>query len=252
MVTLTRHSAFALTGPFVSPLLTVMDPTPVTSAHPEADALYRLYPSRFFRSYAYWKVRTDPLYHAVSQHLITASNQPLIDLGCGAGLLAFYLKIKGHKGQIKGLDLDRAKIQAARQIAAVQWPDLTFEVADFSQWTPGSFTGHVTLLDVLQYLSSEAQIHLLEKAATCLTHPDQRLIIRNGLDDDSWRATVTRATDHLACWIRWMVRSPTTHPTRRLIEQTLAQVGLCVEFSPLWGGTPFNNYLIVARRPAHT
>lgn len=223
-------------------------PLPVTSGHVEADRLFRLYPTRFLRSYSYWKVRTDPLYRAVSDRLQAAPGEPLLDLGCGAGLLAFYLKLAGHPGPIQGLDLDLPKIETARHIAATHWPDLTFAAADFETWSPASFAGHVTLLDVLQYLPAASQARLLQKAASCLTHPSHRLIIRNGLEDDSWRAAVTRATDHMARWIRWMVRSPTAHPTRSLIESTLTEAGLAVEFTPLWGSTPFNNYLIVARR----
>ncbi len=213
-----------------------------------AKRLCSLYPTRFLRQYVYWKIRTDPLYPTVSGLLAEAGDHPLVDLGCGPGLFAFYLKTRGHRSLIHGLDVDGKKIRAAQRIAADRWPDASFSECDFAHWDPAGHQGHVTFLDVLQYLSHERQTALLRQAAACLTAPGHRLIIRNGLDDASWRATVTRVTDHLARWIRWMARSPRQHPSRRLIEQTLTEAGLRVEFKPLWGATPFNNYLVIARR----
>lgn len=234
------------------------DPSPVPTAPPPSSAgpdtrriaerLAALYTTPFLRHYVYWKVRTDPLYPAVSGHLEEAGDHPLVDLGCGPGLFAFYLKSRGQRSPLHGLDVDAEKIRAASAIAAQHWPDLTFRVCDFAHWDPAGHQGHVTLLDVLQYLPHDLQDQLLQKAARCLTDPAHRLIIRNGLDDDSWRASVTRVTDHLARWIRWMARSPRQHPSRQRLEHTLTTAGLRVEFQPLWGATPFNNYLIIARR----
>lgn len=215
-----------------------------------AKHLSRLYPTRFLRSYVYWKTRTDPLYPAAAQALRDAGDHPLIDLGCGPGLFAFYLKSSGHQSAIHGLDVDAEKIEAARRIAAPRWPEIAFSHCDFAEWQPSSHEGHVTLLDVLQYLALDQQAILLHKAASCLTQPGHRLIIRNGLDDASWRASVTRVTDHLARWIRWMASSPRHHPTSNFIESTLAEAGLRASFTPLWGATPFNNYLVIAQRPA--
>ena len=210
--------------------------------------LHRLYRGRYLRSYVYWKVRTDPLYPAVATALADGWDQPLMDLGCGAGLFSFFLKSRGYIRPILGLDVDAEKIEAARGIGAACWPDTAFRTGDFASWEPGAHQGHVTFLDVLQYLTPDLQQSLLHRAAGCLTLPGHRLIIRNGLHDDSWRASVTRATDHMARWLGWMARSPCSHPTRESLEQTLAACGLSVDVSPLWGATPFNNYLIVARR----
>lgn len=215
-----------------------------------ASRLAALYPTRFLRQYVYWKVRTDPLYATVSGILDSAGDHPLTDLGCGPGLFAFYLKSRGYQSPVHGLDVDAEKIAAATRIAGTRWPEVHFKVCDFAHWQPGGHQGHVTLLDVLQYLSTESQAVLLRQAASCLTDPGHRLIIRNGLADDSWRSTVTRATDHLARWIRWMASSPRQHPSRAFIEQTLTGAGLRTDFQPLWGATPFNNYLVVARLAA--
>ncbi len=218
-------------------------------SHLDAEPLSLLYHGRFLRSYVYWKIRTDPLYPSVTHALAASTDQPLMDLGCGAGLFAFYLKSRGYTGPIRGLDVDAEKVAAARLIAAQHWPDTEFHTGDFATWNPGSHQGHVTFLDVLQYLTPELQHDLLTRAATCITQPTHRLIIRNGLSDDSWRARVTHITDHLARWIRWMVRSPRAHPSRESLEAPLRAAGLGLTTRPLWGATPFNNYLIIAHRP---
>src|SRR5690606_9789718 len=46
--------------------------------------------TRWDRNYVAAKVKTDPLYGAVYDEL-RGSDLPLLDLGCGLGLLAFYL-----------------------------------------------------------------------------------------------------------------------------------------------------------------
>jgi hypothetical protein len=229
-------------------------PSPVGTTHPSvsvrqlARTLSALYMGRFLRSYVYWKILTDPLYPSVTQALSSALDQPLVDLGCGAGIFPFYLKTHRYTGPIHGLDIDGAKITAASSIASHHWPDITFQTSDFATWNPNSHQGHVTCLDVLQYLPPELQHDLLSRAATCITEPNHRLIIRNGLSDPSWRARITQTTDHFARWIRWMPRSPLSHPTRQSLEDPLLAAGLTLTFTPLWGATPFNNYIIVGRR----
>lgn len=207
------------------------------------------YPEHFLRSYAYWKVCTDPLYPTVAGLLIHAKNQPLVDLGCGMGLFGSYLRRWGYEGEMHGVDVDPTKIATAVAVnAADARLKMSFEVQDFSHWKRKAHQGHVTLLDVLQYLPQSLQVHLLEEVAGCLTKPSHRLIIRNGLRDSSWRSGVTRVTDRFAQWIGWMSSTPQFYPDREMLEAVLTGAGLKTDFRPLWGATPFNNYLVVASR----
>ena len=48
--------------------------------------------------------------------------------------------------------------------------------------------------------------------------------------------------------IRWMPRGALHYPALEELRAPLAEAGLTVEVTPLWGGTPFNSYLVVARR----
>ncbi len=199
------------------------------------------------REYTYWKVLTDPVYAAAWNVLGAAKALPLLDLGCGMGLLAFYLRDHGFSGAIHGVDFDTRKIVAANRVRAPEDAETTFESRDFRDVRRGT-RGHVTFLDVLLYVRADEQAALLERAASWVAPDGGVLIIRSGIRDDSWRYRITHTMDILARLIRWMKSPPVEYPTRELFERVLGSCGFRVEFRPLWGRTPFNNHLIVARR----
>ena len=43
-------------------------------------------------------------------------------------------------------------------------------------------------------------------------------------------------------------RDPMEQPSAQELRATLQRHGLQAEFKPLWGRTPFNNWLVIARR----
>lgn len=207
----------------------------------------RLYlPSRWHYHYARSKLATDPLYEAVAGALAGADT-PVLDLGCGLGLLVHYLKASGIELPYLGVDNDHGKIRLA-QAAALQakLANCRFETMDLAQGFP-EHRGTVVLLDVLQFLPPASMPSLLDRAIACVG-PTGRLVIRTGLQDDGWRSRVTRTADRLACTIRWMNSAPLSYPTRDFLEDQLDAAGLSAEFTPLWGNTPFNNWLVVARK----
>ncbi|NZA27255.1 class I SAM-dependent methyltransferase [Luteimonas sp. SJ-92] len=194
--------------------------------------------------YTLFKLRSDPLYPGVLAAL-RGSEAPLLDLGCGLGLLVHALRRDGQAMPYRGVDIDAAKIARAQRVAARSGLDGTrFEVVDLARTTP-THRGSVAILDVLQYLSHEAQRELLSTMAAMLT-PGARLVIRTGLGDDSRRGRTTRITDRLANLIGWMQERPRCYPTADGLRTTLEQAGLESRFAPLYGSTPFNNWLVVA------
>jgi hypothetical protein len=68
------------------------------------------------------------------------------------------------------------------------------------------------------------------------------------LCENTWRHRVTILGDWLAKLSFWMKAAPVCYPTREQFERVLSANGLRVSIQPLWGRTPFNNYLIVAER----
>jgi 2-polyprenyl-3-methyl-5-hydroxy-6-metoxy-1,4-benzoquinol methylase len=200
------------------------------------------YPGIWARSYVSSKVKTDPLYGAVFSEL-EDSEMPLLDLGCGMGLLAFYLREGGLHFPIHGLDYDSRKIGAARRVAEMlSHRQLSFDTHDARSGLP-EHAGNVSILDILQFFTPDEQEALLNLAAARVA-PGGKLVIRSGLRDESWRFKMTVAGDLLAKVSAWMKAAPTHYPTAADFERILSAHGK-VRIEPLWGGTPFNNHLIV-------
>lgn len=207
----------------------------------------RFYGNRYDYYYTLTKLRTDPLYPGVLEAL-RGTTAPVLDLGCGLGLLLHALRLDGQSMPWHGVDIDADKIGRGRGIAARAGltDGARFDVMDLAQgWPP--HRGSVAILDVLQYLDAQAQGILLDDTASMLV-PGAKLVIRSGLGDDTRRGRTTRITDRLAHFAGWMQEVPKRYPTRDELESRLGAAGLAVEFRPLYGNTPFNNWLIVAAR----
>ena len=193
------------------------------------------------------KLGSDPLYPGVLQAL-RGSDAPVLDLGCGLGLLAHALRQDGQTMEYRGVDNDASKIARAQKVADKNGlADAGFEVVDLARGTP-AHQGSVAILDVLQYLSADDQRRLIANAMDMLV-PGGRLVIRTALGDDSHRGRTSRITDRLANLIGWMQFRPKCYPDADALRAQLDATGLQTAFSPLYGNTPFNNWLIVASKP---
>lgn len=199
---------------------------------------------RGFRSYVYWKVRMDPVYPAVLDVLRGHDDRPLLDLGCGLGILAFFLREHGFTSTILGVDHDEGKIDAARR-AATRYRGVDFIRANAADALPADH--NVVLIDLLQYVGSEAQETILRNAAAVVP-PAGVAILRQGIRDHSWRYRVSHSVDAIGRAIRWNRGTPMNFPTAETVLGAFA--GFEAQVVPLWGRTPYNNYLFVFTRPA--
>lgn len=213
-----------------------------------AQSIARHYlPGRFHYHYVRFKLGSDPLYAGVADAL-RGSSEPLLDLGCGLGLLAHTLRLHGVSLPYAGVDSDANKIALAKRAAqAAGINDVRFDVVDLSVTIP-PHRGSVALLDVLQYLPADAQQRTLDSAIAMLT-PGARLVIRSGLHDHSRRARFTHFTDRLARSIGWMNTAPKRYPEADALHARFTAAALEVRIEPWYGKTPFNNWRIVATRP---
>lgn len=208
------------------------------------------FPTRFFyHHYAKWKLQRDPLYAAVFTTLQNQTPLPTLDIGCGIGLLAFYLRERGLSSPIHGIDFDIQKIRVARFVANAYTPSPEFHYGDANQFWPDC-QGNVCVLDVLQYLDAEKQRALLEKAVAHVAGVGV-LIIRSCIHEDNWRYHFTSLTDRLMNLIRLMKTPPLTYPTRDQLEHIMSSHGMRLrDYTPLYERTPFNNYLLVFENAA--
>ena len=208
-----------------------------------AKRLASLYDRPSLRGYVRWKVSADPGYDAVLRQL-RGHDGPLLDLGCGVGLLAFYLREHGVQSSIIGIDFDQRKVDVARR-AATRYRDVDFIAGDARSALPEG--RNVVVLDLLHYLDAESRARILTNVARAVP-PGGIVVIRQGIRDASWRYRLTAAVDALARIFRWMKAEHLQYPTTG--EITAAFAGFDAEIAPLWGRTPYNNYLFVFRRAA--
>lgn len=204
----------------------------------------RLLGNRHDFFYALLKLRSDPLYPGVLAAL-RGTRAPVLDLGCGLGLLAHALRQDGQMQSYRGVDIDAAKIARGSRVAAdCCLRDVRLEVMDVGVETP-AHSGSVTILDVLQFLPPDEQHALLVKVAGMIA-PRGRLVIRTGLQDETGRSRTSRLSDRFANVVGWMQERPRSYPTADGLRRSLEGAGLRVSLAPLYGNTPFNNWLLVA------
>jgi SAM-dependent methyltransferase len=199
-----------------------------------ADRIAARYPTRFLRAYVRFKVRIDPVYAAVFERL-RGNDEPLLDVGCGIGILALYLRERGFNAPIRGIDHDARKIAIARIVL----PEVAFDVADARTIDA---SGTIVLLDLLHYFRAADQARILASAAKTAT----TVIVRDAVRDGSWRYRVTYAQEMFSRAVRWLRAERLHFPSRDDIVRPFA--GFDAEVVPLRGRTPFNNYLFVFRR----
>jgi len=194
------------------------------------------------RSYARLKLHYDPIY-ATAAGLLVDADVPVLDIGCGIGLLGMYLHSRGFSRRYLGIDCDAAKIECARHSADEQGAALTFETRDAIVMP--AFSGSVVLLDVLHYLDRERQRVLLRSAVRRVARGGV-LVVRTALREPFWRYRATRLEERLLHGCGWM-RTPARHfPRREEIESVLGELDMQVTIKPLWGHTPFASFLVVA------
>ena len=193
------------------------------------------YPSGFLRTYVRAKLGIDPVYAAAFER-IGDSTDPLLDVGCGVGVLAAYLRARGFAAPIRGIDHDERKVAVASRVVQ----DATFEVADARVAIAAG--GTVVLLDLLHYFRSADQAAILAAAAANAT----TVIIRDAVRDGSWRYRLTYAQETFSRAVRWLRAERLHFLTREEIVRPFAEFE--AEVVPLYGRTPFNNYLFVFRR----
>ena len=204
------------------------------------------FPGNRARCYAWCKYATDPLYAAVYTALADTT-VPLLDVGCGMGLCSFYLRARGWQAPITAIDVDANKIAVARHMSELAAADLHFAQRDVRDGLP-EHSGSVTILDTLQYMNAAAQVALLREATARVT-VQGKLVIRSGMDTPSWRFALTRAGDWAAKLGVWIESAPVHYPRPDTLTAVLESFGMRGTIRPLWGRTPFNNYLAVFAHP---
>jgi len=169
----------------------------------------------WLRRYVRGKLRHDRIY-PTAYELLRSSKNPILDIGCGVGLLAFYLRERSCRQPVLGLDLDARKIRYGTTVAAGRYDDVELRVHDVQETIP-DFSGNVALLDVLHYLPHAEQTALLSHLAGCVA-PGGMLIIRDCPSDARPRFWMTWLAEKFAQAVSWNLNTSLHFPSRSSIN----------------------------------
>jgi len=215
-----------------------------TGHEPACARVAARFPRGWLRSYVKSKLRRDPIFPKAYE-LLHGLDEPILDVGCGVGLLAFYLRERGCAQPITGLDVDARKIRHARNAAADRYRDVSFHEQDVRE-PIAEFRGNVALFDVLHYLPLAEQSALLSRLSVSIA-PGGLLIIRDCPRDGSFRFWMTWLAEKFAQAISWNLNTPLHFPTRTRINAAFSETKFTREIRPLWGASPFNNHIFIFR-----
>jgi len=202
--------------------------------------------SRFLYGYARGKIRWDPAYPTVA-NILRSSKHPILDIGCGIGLLAAYLREEGLPQPILGIEPDAAKVASARESVTTRYSGLTFNTGDARDLP--DFCGDLILLDILHYMQPDEQQMVLGSVADHIA-PGGCALIRTTFRDHSWRYHATMLEEIVVRATGWIRGGRCHFPTRHEVESAFPASRFAVSTRPLWGRTPFNSHLVEIRREA--
>jgi 2-polyprenyl-3-methyl-5-hydroxy-6-metoxy-1,4-benzoquinol methylase len=138
-----------------------------------------------------------------------------MDIGCGIGLLAAYLREEGLQQPILGIEPDAGKVASARESVATRYPGLTFDTGD-ARALPG-FSGDLILLDILHYMQPDEQQSALGGVAARIA-PGGCALIRTTFLDRSCRYYATMLEDIGVRATGWIRGGRCHFPTRYEVE----------------------------------
>lgn len=194
--------------------------------------------------FAAGKTRFDPIFWTLWERLPREGR--LLDVGAGEGLLGLYLRAAGSRLRVHGVDIDRARIDAAN-VAAAGDPDLVFTVAD-GQDAPFPEADAVVCIDVLHYLPPDRQDALIARLCAAVA-PGGTLHLRDpevGRGFASWwTATSERVFVALGRHAGGGVHVRGGAALAEAVGRHLVDVVVTRA-----GTGPFANVLVSARRPA--
>jgi SAM-dependent methyltransferase len=207
-----------------------------------------LFTRRWLRRYVASKLRSDPVFPA-AWNLLGTTREPLLDLGCGIGLLPFYLRERGFEQRIVAVDVDKRKLAEGREAARTRYRDIEFIEHDLAHQI-AAFRGNVAMLDLLHYLPPARQRTLLAELAACVP-AGGALLLRDSPRDGSPRFWITYAGEVFAQSISWNMNARLHFPSLDTIHASFRKEEFARDQRPAWGATPFNNRLFVFQRHAY-
>ena len=212
---------------------------------------------RFAYHFARGKLRTDPVYRAILELGLLLGRARVLDLGCGQGLLASWLKaaercytrgswprtwppapraLSTRGIELKARDVERARraLGAGSEVSQADIRDTAFGAVDA-----------VVILDVLHYMPPQAQLEVLKRVRAALPLRGL-LLLRVGDAGGGLRFRWGQCSDKLVMLLRG--HSLVAQHCRSVAQWRvlLRECGFDSEAKPMSQGTPFANVLLIA------
>lgn len=174
----------------------------------------------------------------------------ILDFGCGHGLLSLAAARKAPDRVVHGVDVDEAKIDAARQaaVAADVGEAVTFEVVEHG-WCPAPSSFDVVVVtDVLYLLGTEAALHVLGALAGAV-RPGGRLLVKEMAAAPRWKVGVNLLQERLAIDVVGYTKGAAVSPVPiDVLADRVRAVGLSAEVRRLDRGYPHPHAIVTAHR----
>jgi SAM-dependent methyltransferase len=227
---------------------------------PLLDAACQPYRSagRFAYHFARGKLKGDPVYAAILSMGLLQGRSRILDLGCGQGLLAAWLRAaercheRGNWPEswpaapklvsTLGIELMQRDVQRARRALG---PDAQILQGDIRTAAYGQADA-VVILDVLHYLEAGSQREILRRVREALP-AGGLLLLRVGDADGGFRFRYSVWTDRIVMRLRGHGRVATHCRSATQWRALLEECGFASAVLPMSRGTPFANVLLVAR-----
>ncbi|HXN10212.1 MAG TPA: class I SAM-dependent methyltransferase [Steroidobacteraceae bacterium] len=222
----------------------------------EASEPYRA-AGRFAYHFARGKLGGDPAFTAILERGLLAGHSGILDLGCGQGLLAAWLRAAARcwaEGcwpagwppppsgvSWRGIELMPRDIERARLALG---PAAALTLGDIRSVGFGTADA-VVVLDVLHYMSFEEQRAMLQRVRAALRVPG-RLLLRVGDRAGGLRFHISRWVDHAALLARGHGLAPLHCRGIAQWRALLRECGFDSEPLPMSQGTPFANVMLIA------
>jgi SAM-dependent methyltransferase len=212
---------------------------------------------RFAYYFARSKLRADPVYRAILELGLLLGRPRVLDLGCGQGLLAAWLLAAERcyergswprawppaprASSTRGIELMAREVQRAR-CALGSASDIS--QADIRHTAFGAVDA-VVILDVLHYLTPQAQIEVLLRVRAALPRRGL-LLLRVGDAGGGLRFRYGQWSDKMVMLLRGHAIVPQHCRSIAQWRLVLRECGFDSEAKPMSQGTPFANVLLIA------
>jgi len=172
----------------------------------------------------------------------------ILEVGCGHGLLSLCLALSGPDRRVTGIDVDEAKLAAARVAAGRAGLPASFEIVDGDALPEGPWEG-IAIVDVLYLLSAADQVALLRSCAGLLA-PGGVLVVKEMAPVPRWKARWNTVQETAAVKVLGITAGEAlTFLPPGDLASAMAGGGLAVRERPLHRGYLHPHHLLVGQRP---